>query len=69
MMPKPTLKEPLAQQENDMINTMIAGLHEWRPDLDYPESYSDCQACIRGLLRMYRIERRPIAIELEYDED
>ena len=65
-MPKPFLKEPLAQQERDMFDTMTAGLHEWRPDLNYPESYSDFQACIRGLLRMYKVERRPMAIELEY---
>jgi hypothetical protein len=65
-MPKPSLKEPLAQLENDMINTMIAGLKEWRPGLDYPESYSDYQACVRGLLRMYEIKRRPLPIELKY---
>ena len=68
-MPKPPLKEPLAQQENDMINTMVAGLHEWRPDLDHPESYSDFQACVRGLLRMYEIKRRPLPIKLEYQQE
>lgn len=68
-MPKPFLKEPLAQQEHDMIKTMIAGLHEWRPDLTHPKSYSDYQACVRGLLRMYKIERRPLPIELAYKED
>ena len=67
-MPKPILKEPLRTQTGEMIETMLAGLHEWRPDLKYPESHSDMQGCVRALLRMYKIERRPISIELEYDE-
>lgn len=67
-MPKPTLKEPMYTLEGHMIQTLVAGLHEWRPDLDTPESYSDWQACVRGLLKMYEIKRRPIAIELEYDD-
>ena len=68
-MPKPTLKEPLFTQEHNIIDTMIAGLHEWRSDLNYPESRSDMQACVRGLLRMYEVKRRPIVIELEYSDD
>lgn len=38
----------------------------WRPDLPYPESHSDMQGAVRGLLRMFKVERRPIAIDLEY---
>ena len=68
-MPKPTLKEPVQSLTHDMIETMLAGLHEWRPDLAYPESHSDMQGCVRALLRMYKIERRPIAIELEYADE
>lgn len=67
-MPKPILKEPLRTQTCEMIETMLAGLHEWRPDLKYPESHSDMQGCVRALLRMYEVKRRPIAIELEHDE-
>jgi hypothetical protein len=65
-MPKQTLKN--SQLEHDIIDTLIAGLHEWRPDLNYPDSRSDYQACVRGLLRMFKVERRPLAIELEYEE-
>jgi len=68
-MPKSPLRELLAQQERDMITMMIAGLHEWRSDLNYPKSHSDMQACVRGLLRMYEIKRRPLPMKLEYDEE
>lgn len=63
-MPKPPLKEPESSLARDLIDTMIAGLHEWRPDLSYPESGSDMQGCVRALLRMYEIKRRPIALEM-----
>lgn len=59
-MPKPPLTEPNAHLETDIIETMLAGLHQWRPDLDYPESHSDMAACIRALLTMYRVERRAL---------
>jgi len=59
---KPLLKEPFHTLENEIIETLIAGHHEWRPDLSYPESYSDMQAAVRGLLRMFEVKRRPIAI-------
>ncbi len=62
MMPKPRLAEPYRHLEGDIIETMIAGLHEWRSDLKYPESHSDMQACVRGLLRMFEVKRRPIAL-------
>ncbi len=67
-MPKPTLKEPFFTLEKQMIATMIAGLKEWRPDLNYPESHSDMQGCIRGVLQMFKVERLPLPRELEYVE-
>lgn len=63
-MPKSRLKPPLDLLEEQVIETLLAGLKEWRPDLDYPESYSDMQACARALLRMFNVQRRPISIEL-----
>jgi hypothetical protein len=51
-----------------MVETMIAGLHEWRRDLKYPESHSDMQACVRGLLRMFEIKRRPLPVDLDLEE-
>jgi hypothetical protein len=59
-MPKPSLSKPLDTLEGDIIDTLIAGLHEWRADLKYPDSYSDMQACVRGLLTMYEVKRRPL---------
>ncbi len=64
-MPKPDLREPYAALENEIIHTLIAGHKEWRPDLDYPESYSDMQGAVRGLLRMFEVKRRPLAIPIK----
>ncbi len=61
-MPKPSLKPEFQELENQMLDTTRAGLHEWRPDLDYPESCSDMKACIRGLLKMFEIKRRPLGL-------
>jgi hypothetical protein len=63
-MPKPFLRDDDARLERDVIETMLAGLHEWRPDLSYPESHSDMQACVRGLLCMFKLERRPLPAPL-----
>ena len=65
-MAKAQLRADLAQLEADIIETLVAGHKEWRPDLAYPESHSDMQAAVRALLRMFEIKRRPIAIDLEY---
>jgi hypothetical protein len=64
-MAKPSLKEPFRTLENEIIDTLIAGHKEWRPDLSYPESYSDMQAAVRGLLRMFDVKRRPIALDIK----
>lgn len=63
-MAKPSLKEAYRTLESDIIETLIAGHKEWRPDLAYPESHSDMQAAVRGLLRMFDVKRRPIAISM-----
>ncbi len=62
-MPKPRLRADFAALSGDVIDTMLAGLKEWRADLSYPESHSDMQGCVRALLRMYEVKRRPIALE------
>lgn len=67
-MPKQKLKEPYFTLEQQIIETLIAGHKEWRPDLSFPESNSDMSGAVRGLLRMFKVERRPIAIQLEYDD-
>lgn len=63
-MPKPKLAEPFNTLEKQIIETLIAGHKEWRPDLNYPESHSDMQGAVRGLLRMYEIKRLPLARDL-----
>lgn len=55
------------QLEHDIIETLIAGHKEWRPDLNYPESHSDMQGAVRALLRMFEVKRRPIAVALKYN--
>lgn len=59
-MPKPPLHGQQAVIEHEIIETMIAGLKLWRSDLSYPESYSDMQACARGLLVGFEIKRNPL---------
>jgi hypothetical protein len=67
-MAKAILSPDLHRLEADIIETLIAGHKQWRPDLAYPESHSDMQGAVRALLRMYKIERRPIAVDLTYDK-
>lgn len=62
-MPKPNMSPEFEKLEREIIETFLAGHHEWRPDLAYPESHSDMQGGVRALLRMYEIKRRPIALE------
>ncbi len=62
-MPKQSLKPPYRELEGQIIETLIAGHKEWRPDLAYPESRSDMQGAVRGLLRMFDVKRRPISLE------
>lgn len=68
-MAKRSLVPQQAQLEADIIETLIAGHKEWRPDLSYPQSHSDMQGAVRGLLRMFDVKRRPIAIDLQYESD
>lgn len=66
-MPKPNLIKKDSILESQIIKTLLAGLHEWRPDLKYPESHSDMQACARGLMKMFKIERLPLLVELKIE--
>lgn len=71
-MPKPSLKPEYKALELAIIETFLAGHHEWRPDLAYPESYSDMQGGVRALLRRFNIIQRPIDLSIDHfisDED
>lgn len=65
-MPKRKLIKEQALLESRMIQTMIAGLKKYRPDLGYPESVSDMQACVRGLMEMFDIKDSPLPNGLKY---
>lgn len=64
-MPKPSLNEKYQTLESELIETFLAGHHEWRPDLPYPESASDMSGGMRALMRMFEIKRRPVAITVK----
>lgn len=61
-MPKPRLAEPYRTLERQIIETMYAGLG--RSGLKYPESYSDMQAAVRGLLEMFEVTRHPLPFQV-----
>jgi len=63
-MSKPSLKEPFATLEHQIVETLLAGHKEWRPDLPYPQSHSDMHGAVRGLLRMFEVTRLPLARDL-----
>jgi hypothetical protein len=62
-MAKPTLRDDLRQLEADVIETLLAGHHEWRPDLPYPESHSDMSGAFRALIRKYDVKLRPVPLD------
>lgn len=64
-MPKPMLRDEFKALASDVIETLLAGHHRYRPDLKYPESHSDMQGAVMALLRMYDVKRRPIALEMK----
>lgn len=66
-MSKRLLAPEYAALESQIIETLIAGHKEWRPDLEYPESHSDMQGAVRGLLRMFEVKRRALPFELPYE--
>lgn len=59
-----TLAEPYQTLLHQIIETMLAGNGG-----KYPESHSDMNYCVRGLLKMYDVKRRPLAIELPYADE
>lgn len=62
-MPKTPLSDEFKELEHQLIQTMLAGHQYYRPDLTYPESHSDMQGCARGVLLMFDVQRRPLALQ------
>ena len=63
-MPKPSLTPELELLESEIIETLVAGHHQYRSDLAYPESYSDMQGAVRGLLQMFEVKHRALPYRL-----
>jgi hypothetical protein len=57
-MPKPALTAHFDDLEQRLLAALRTGLREWRPDLDYPESTSDMQGAIRGVLKTFYVVPR-----------
>jgi hypothetical protein len=63
-MPKQILEEPYNTLEKSLISALMFGHNQLRPDLDYPESFSDMQSAVRELMRQYEVIQRPVRINL-----
>jgi hypothetical protein len=61
-MPPRKLAEPMRTLEDEIIATMTYDNHE-------PKSVSDWKYCVRNLLKMFDVQRRPVSVELKYEED
>jgi hypothetical protein len=60
-MPPRKLAQPLATLEEEIIDTMTHNNYE-------PKSRSDWKYCVRDLLKMFDVKRKPVAEELKYEE-
>ena len=63
-MPKPNLKPKFAKLVGEITDTLIESHKRWRPDLPYPQSHSDMDGAVRGLLQMFEVKRRAIPLEM-----
>lgn len=49
----------------ELLAAMVAGLHDWRPDLDFPESASDLVACVLEVLARFDFRPRTTSFLVE----
>lgn len=68
-MPKPSLHASQKELEGMLIETMLAGHKQYRPDLPYPQSHSDMAACARAVIKMFDISRLPLPRSLKIQCD
>lgn len=54
-MAKPNLPEPMHTLEKQVIEALQDGHRKWRPDLAYPQSYSDMQGAVRELFDQFDV--------------
>jgi hypothetical protein len=62
-MAKGLLKPEYAELEAEILKTFLAGHHEYRPDLAYPQSHSDMAGGIRALLKRFDVKPRAIPLD------
>lgn len=60
-MPPPPIKPKF--MVGDIIETLLAGHHQVRSDLRYPESHSDMTWAVMNLLRKYEVKLRPVPLD------
>lgn len=68
-MPPPMLKDPA---ERELVNAIIETLLEGQVNGQhgqYPESHSDMTWAVYALLKMFKVERRPVSIRLHFDSN
>ncbi len=67
-MPPPSLRNPEDRWlASAIIETLMEGHRQRRPDLAYPESHSDMTWAVYALLEMFEVKRRPVARRLLFE--
>ena len=56
-----------ARLESELIETFLADYNAGQGG--YPKSHSDLTGCVRNLMMMFEIKRRPVAVKLRYKCD
>lgn len=60
-MPPPPIKKEYPV--GDIMETLLAGHKQARPDLPFPESHSDMTYAVMNLLRKYEVKLRPVPLD------
>lgn len=69
MPPRQPLDRDLDTLTDDIIKTLTAGLQRSRPDLSYPESYSDMTWAVQGLLEMFEVKYRTLPLRIKWTHE
>jgi hypothetical protein len=64
--PEPPKPQPTDSQfADELLTAMVGGLHECRPDLDFPESHSDLTGCAFEVLARFNVSPRETPYRVE----
>lgn len=69
MPPREPVDRELLILEDELIETLLAGLKRSRPDLSYPESYSDMTWAVQAVLEMFDVKRRPVPRKIKWTHE